>query len=377
MSTFGYLPLTLRVSLALIVANARYWSNVAPLVRVQLDHWTRCAKDIPDPTLRNIALANLREEGFNAQATATLATLAPRAYRKSVVEAIVGLQVLYDYLDSLIEQPLADPIVEGRRLYDAFLDAIILDREPQGNYYPSTHKSDDAGYLDNLVGIVRGGLSALPSQSAIAQVSTDAARRCTEAQILAHATAVLGNSQLELWAKNHSVNTRNWQEFLAGSVSSGLALHALTAIAANPSTTHKQALAIDEFYLSVCAVTTLLDTLVDYEQDMHNQGRSVYSRYYQQLDALTVGLRAAIHHATGRARNVPNSDYHLMTLIGVISYYLSASTASSWMARDTTSQIRRELKPLITPILMIMRAWRIAKRTRDAISSSNARCCTR
>ena len=84
-----------------------------------------------------MALANLREEGFNAQATATLATLAPREHRKSVVEAIVGLQVIYDYLDSLVERPLADPLGEGRRSTARSLTQSSCDTEPRATTTPT------------------------------------------------------------------------------------------------------------------------------------------------------------------------------------------------------------------------------------------------
>ncbi len=365
MPVFGDHPLIVRVSVALVLANVRYWSTVAPLVHTQLDHWTQRAEDIPDPALQEVALANLREEGFNAQATATLATLAPREYRKSVVEAIVGLQILYDYLDSLIERPLADPLGDGRQLYKAFVDAILLDSEPRRDYYPPTHESDDGGYLKELVGVVRGALARLPAQAAIAGVSAHAAERCAEAQVHAHATAVLGDAQLKQWATSNALDTGlQWREFLAGAVSSGLSLHALIAAAGDPHTSQEQALAVDEVYLSVCAVTTLLDGLVDYEQDMCNMGHPGYVRYYEDHDALAQGLRSVIDRAASIGRDIPNGAYHLMTLVGVVAYYLSAPTASSEYARDVTERIRRELKPLITPPLAVMRAWRIAKRAR-------------
>jgi hypothetical protein len=365
MPVFGDHPLMVRVSVALVLANVRYWGTVARLVSTQLDYWTLRAEAIPNPVLQEVSLANLREEGFNAQATATLATLAPRKYRKPVVEAIVGLQILYDYLDSLIERPLADPLGDGRQLYNAFIDAVVLDSEPRGGYYPPTHESDDGGYLDELVGAVRGALTRLPSQAAIAGVSAHAAERCAEAQVHAHATAVLGDAQLEQWATSNAVDTGLlWREFLAGAVSSGLSLHALIAAGGDPHTSQEQALAVDEVYLSVCAVTTLLDGLIDYAQDMHNMGHPGYTRYYEDHDALAQGLRSVIHRAANIGRDIPNRAYHLMTLVGVVAYYLSAPTASSEYARDVTEQIRRELKPLITPPLAVMRAWRIAKRAR-------------
>ncbi|HEY8309285.1 MAG TPA: DUF2600 family protein [Gemmatimonadaceae bacterium] len=369
MPVLGDHPLTVRVSVALVLANARYWSTIAPLVRRQLDHWTKRAESIPDPVLNEIALANLRDEGFNAQATATLATLAPREHRISVVQAIVGLQVLYDYLDSLIERPLTDPLGDGRQLYKAFLDAIVLDNEPQGDYYPPTHESDDDGYLEELVSAIRRALASLPSQTSIAEVSAHAAKRCADAQIHAHATAVFGDAQLQRWATTNATDTGlGWREFLAGAVSSGLALHALTVAAAEPQTSREQAVTLDHIYLSICAVTTLMDGLVDYEQDMRNMGHPGYIRYYEDHDSLAHGLRSVIDRAASGGRNIPNGAYHVMTLIGVVAYYLSADTASSEYAREVTEQIHRELKPVITPTLAIMRAWRLAKRARASRS---------
>src|ERR1700735_2193260 len=148
--SFGDTPPLGRMSKALVLANIRYWITVAPIVRARLHHWRRLANGIPEPALRHVALVNLREEGFNAQATATLATLAPRPYRRPVTEAIVGLQIIYDYLDSLVERPLANPVEDSRHLYQAFLDAIAPDRKPQGDYYPPTHECSDGGYLQEL-----------------------------------------------------------------------------------------------------------------------------------------------------------------------------------------------------------------------------------
>jgi len=371
MPVFGDHPLMVRVSVALVLANTRYWSTVAPLVRTQLLRWTRRAENIPDPALQEVALTNLREEGFNAQATATLATLTPREHRKPVVEAIVGLQILYDYLDSLIERPLTDPLSDGRQLYKAFIDAIIPDSEPRGDYYPPTHESDDGGYLEELIDVVRGALSGLPSRAAIAEVSAHAAKRCAQAQVHAHATTILGDTQLERWATNNATGTGlQWREFLAGAVSSGLSLHALIAAGGDPHTTQEQALAIDEVYLSVCAVTTLLDGLIDYEQDLRDMGKSGYIRYYEDHDMLTEGLRSVIHRAASAGRDIPNTAYHLMTLVGVAAYYASAPTASNEFAREVIEQTRRELKPLITPTLAVMRAWRLAKRARRAITNT-------
>jgi len=353
------------MSAALVLANARYWSTVAPLVRTELARWTWRAERIPHPTLQQVALINLREEGFNAQATATLATLTPRRYRKPVVEAIVGLQVMYDYLDSLIERPLADPLSDGRQLYGAFIDAVNPSVEPAHTYYPHVPASDDGGYLKELVDVIRTALTQLPSHATTAQVAKHAAERCVEAQVRAHAASAIGSSQLRTWASCDAHDTElGWREFLAGAVSSGLALHALAAIAADPRATERHALTIDTVYLSICALTTLLDGLIDYEQDLRDLGHIGYIRYYANHDELSSALNNVIRRVWTESRDLPDRSYHLMTLIGVVAYYVSAPSASSEFARPTITQLHQELKPLITPTLSVMRAWRIAKQIR-------------
>lgn len=351
------------MSLALVRANVRYWSTVAPLARAQLKRWEHHAIEIPDLVLRTIALENLHEEGFNAQAAATLATLAPAPHRKPTIEAIVGLQTIYDYLDSLLERPLPDPLSDGRRLYRAFTDATDLDAKPDHDYYGHAYARDDGGYLQKLTSTVRGALAQLPSSSTIAATTRHAAERCAEAQARAHAVPTLGSTQLEQWATVHTAGTGlQWRELLAGAVSSGLALHALIAAAADPRTKPEHARAIDDAYLPMCALTTLLDGLVDYDQDLHTLGHPGYIRYYEDPRSLTQALRHLIHHAAASARLAPNDAHHLMTILGVAAYYLSTSTASTQRVRLLTDPIRHELRPLITPTLALMAGWRRAKR---------------
>lgn len=374
MPSFGDHPLVARMSKALVLANVRYWITVAPLVRAQLAYWTRRAEDIPDPALRLLALVNLSEEGFNARATATLATLAPRRYRGAATEAIVALQIIYDYLDSLVERPLASPMSDGLHLYQAFLDAVLLDRGPRSEYYPSGHESADGGYLEELVGTVRGATARLPSRAAIAEVSAGVAMRCAEAQVRAHAAASMDDPQLAQWAREQATDTQlQWREFLAGAVSSGLALHALIALAAEPSVSREQALTVDQLYLSLCALTTLLDGLIDHDQDLLSTGRPGYLRYYEDRHALAQGLDSVIEHAAHTALETPNAAHHLLTLVGIAAYYASAPTAGSEFARPLMESVTRKLAPAIGPILALMRTWRAAGRLGRAFSSTTGR----
>jgi tetraprenyl-beta-curcumene synthase len=366
MSAFGDRRLLARTGVVLALANARFWPCVAPLVSAQLKRWEQRAHAIEDPALHALALAKLREERFNAEVAATLATLAPREHRTAVIEAIVAYEVMYDYLDGLTEQPTANPLSDGHDLYRAFTDAITLDSEPTGGYYTS-RPADDGSYLEELVGVVRVALARLPSTAVISLAARGAAARCAEAQIRAHAVPALGTPQLEQWARSEAQDIPlGWQEFLAAAASSVLAVHALIAAAADERTTPGYAAEIDTTYLSICALSTMLDSLVDYQRDAQ-AGQAGYLRYYQDHDLLARDLASAARRAVEHASALPNGAHHVMTLVGVAAYYISAPTAGSDFARPVTLQVRQELEPLITPTLAVMRTWRAAKRARSTI----------
>jgi tetraprenyl-beta-curcumene synthase len=357
-------------TVALGLANARYWSTVAPRVRFHLAHWEQAASAIPDPVLREEALGKLRDERFNVEVAATLATLAPRAHRKTVVEAIVALQVLYDYLDVLGEQPSADPLHEGERLVRAFTDAVAVGGVGTSKIV-EIPRYDDDGYLADLARTVVFSLTSLPAYNAIAEVAQVAAGRCAHAQVLNHTAPTIGTAALEQWASAQAKEWAaeeacgtafGWREFLAGASASVLSIHALIAAAADPGTTSEDARAIDAAYLSIGALT-MLDSVVDFQEDL-DAGRPGYLQYYEDPDRLSERLAWIAREATARARTLPHAAHHLMTLAGVSAYYLSCTGADTDFARPITNRVHDELRPLITPTLALMRTWRAAKRVR-------------
>jgi tetraprenyl-beta-curcumene synthase len=348
----------------LLLANARYWSGVAPLVRKQMTRWHARAEAIQDPVLRALALEKLDEEGFNAEAAAMLATLAPPAHRRSTVDAIVAAEVLYDYLDGLTESPSQELPDDGDCLFRAFSDAVAPAVAPSGDYYRYHSHSRDCGYLDDLVATVRRALAALPATTRLSEILKLSAARGAEAQLHIHAARLSGPVQLERWAKLNSAGTTlHWREFLAGAACSVLAVHALIAAAADRSTTYAQALEIDRIYLSISVLPTILDSVVDYEQDL-NSGRPGYVQYYDDRSVLAERLESVIGDAVSHARRAPHGAHHVMNLVGVVAYYTSSPAANSDFARPVTARIMRQLRPLIAPTLAVMRAWRTAKRLR-------------
>jgi tetraprenyl-beta-curcumene synthase len=362
-----------RAGVALGLANARYWLTVAPLVRAQLHRWEQRAHSIRDPVLQALALDKLCEEGFTAEVAAMLATLAPRAHRASAVEAIVALEVLYDYLDGLTESPSGEALRDGFHLFRAFRDAVNPSAEPEENYYRYHPQPGDGGYLEELVAAVRIALARLPAATMVFEAAQRAAARGAEAQVRSHSMSRIGTAQLERWATREAESTPlQWREFLAGAASSVLTIHALIAAAADRHTTREQAVEIDAVYLSICALSTMLDSLIDHQLDM-SAGRPRYIQHYEDHDLLARQLASVARHAATQARALPNGAHHVMLLVGVVAYYISAPAARSEFARPVAAHISRELRPLITPTLAVIRAWRLAKRIRVSLGKATGR----
>jgi tetraprenyl-beta-curcumene synthase len=347
--------LAARATVALVAANARYWSTVAPLVRAELKHWRSRAAVISNPAFREIALAKLEGEDFNAEAGAMLATLAPRAQRADVVRAIVALELLFDLLDGLTEQPLEDPLGDGERLFAPFTDALRPVLVP-----------GDSGYLRELSQAASQALARLPARDAVIELAVAAAARAAQAQIRMHAAPRLGTGQLRQWAQAEAQAAGvdlNWRELIAGAASSVLVVHALIAAAADPGTTPGQAARIAEAYLSVCVVLTLLDSVVDEDED-ERTGRPGYVSFYEDRELLALRLADTARRAAGQARELPRGAHHVAILLGVVAYYASSPGARGAHAKPIFASLHRSLAPAIDPPLALMRAWRFAKRLR-------------
>jgi tetraprenyl-beta-curcumene synthase len=355
--------LLVRAAIALVLANVRYWVTVAPLVRVELKHWRRRAAAIADPDLRELAVRKLDRESFNAEAGAMLATLAPREYRRDVVTAIVALQVLFDLLDGLTERRLNDPLADGERLFVPFMAA--LRGEPARS--AADHGAQD-GYLWELSEVAGGAVAGMPGRDAVLEPAVASALRAAQAQIRMHAAPQLGVEQLREWAQTQARGTDlQWRELAAGAASSVLAVHALIAAAADFRSTRAQALRIADAYLWICVLLTLLDSLVDQEQD-DRAGEAGYISLYDDRALLAEELPQVALRASVQAGGLPRGEYHLMMLTGVVAYYTSAPGARGELARPAVARLHAALAPLIAPTRALMRFWRAARRLRTGMA---------
>jgi tetraprenyl-beta-curcumene synthase len=349
---------------AMARANARYWPTVLPRVHSGLRSWEGAARQIPDGGLRAIALEKLAGERFNTEVAATLAALAPPRHRAVAIEAIVPLQVMYDYLDGLSEEPAAEPLDRSRQLFSAFTSSLRTQGDERPDYYIHTPEHDDGGYLQALISATRDAFARLPMAATVAPVARRAALRCGESQTRTHAIEALGAEQLEAWAGRAAQGTDlTWWEYTAGGTASILSVHALIAAAADPLITAEEAQDIDRAYLYIAAISTLLDSVVDYRRDLETGSHS-FIAYYGGEERAAAGVGKVIARAALEARELRHGAHHQMTAAGVAAYYLSAPTAASPPGPAIKARAREELGPLLAAALAVFRLWRGAKAIR-------------
>jgi len=343
------------VSAFLVVAH--YYVAVAPQVRRELRRWRTRAETIPDATLRREALAKLDGEALNAEAAATFAVLAPRRHRKDLIRLVVAFQVMYDYLDAVSEHAVADPLRNGLHLHKALLFAIDPQAAPV-DFYAYDGAGDDGGYLSELTAVCREAFGALPAGSIVMPLLRKACRRCGGGQSRTHAVDVDGVGQLARWAARTSRDrTYAWWELAAGAASS-LALHALFAAAADPRTEPGVATQVDAAYFpSVCALSTLLDSLVDHDED-ERVGSHSFIAYYSHREHATMRLAAIADEAASGTRRLPSGRRHAVIATGVACFYLSNHTETRRFCGHAHDRITKPLGPISNALIVVLRLRR-------------------
>jgi tetraprenyl-beta-curcumene synthase len=336
-----------------------YWLAVFPQARRELRRWERRAGRIPDPSLRAHALGKLRSEAMTAEGAAAFAILATARSCRQVVRACVAFEVIYDYVDALAEQPVADVLGNNRRLYGALGAAFAPDR-PIGDWYALHPAHDDGGYLRALVETCRGELRRLPAQAHVREGLQRLAVRANEGQSLHHAAADADGAQaLARWAATQQPpgGALHWWE-LAAAAGSPLGFFALLAAAAHRGTDRATADAVERAYFPwIAALSWLLESLVDQDEDAGSDAHS-YIAHYGPPQSAARRLATIAEHASADARRLPQGARHTLLLAGMAGMYLSHAGASSAAATEAAEAVRRAIGGPIVPLLWILRVRR-------------------
>jgi tetraprenyl-beta-curcumene synthase len=348
-----------RDTFALIITGITYWLTIAPIARSEIRRWKRHAQSIPDPILRGHALGKLSNESLNPEAAAFFAVLAPKTNRLKLVRLIVAYQAMYDYLDAVNEEPTLSSLRHGLQMHGALVDTVQFQQVSHARYIPDPHDNDN-GYLKALINTCREALDDFPSRIALTPALLTAAERCGEAQARNHAVSTEGYHQLIGWSEERSPHNSGyqWWELAAAGISC-LAIHALFAAAATPKTTLREAQSIDTAYFPpICAISALLDSLIDLPDDADTINHS-FAAHYTTSGHAADRYAAIIVDADEQLSRLSHARRHRIVLAGIIGYYLSAPQAGNKFAHSVRARAIGAASPVIWPILAVMRVRRL------------------
>jgi tetraprenyl-beta-curcumene synthase len=352
--------MSLDTAIALTRATPVYWGSVYPRVRGEVERQRRRAAAIPQARLRFLALSVLDSKRSNIDGAAGFAVFAPRVRRGAVIRAQVAFQSLYDYLDTLTEQPHPDPVLNSRRLHSALTAA--LDPYAQGGAWRAQPLlGDDGGYVQGTVERCQAALRALPGYPAVRESASRMGAQIVDYQSFNVADAPGPQAQFARWATEMTppgCGLRWWET--AASAGSSLGLFALIAMAAAPEASSAEALAVERAYFPwVGALHSLLDSLIDLTEDRASRQRALIENYTDAGETAS-RLRLLAQESRRRAAALPHSDRHLAVLAAMASLYLNERDANRPYARGARREVLAVLGAPAASAMLVARLRRLA-----------------
>lgn len=356
-----------QVATTLMWALPLYWLAIFPRTRAELRGWEVRADAIPDPVLRAHALGKLHSEHLTAEGAAAFAILAAASARRDVVRLCVAFEVLYDFLDALAEQPVADVLANNRRLYGALV-AAVTPGMPHADYYAFSGRHDDGGYVRGLVEACRASLVRLEAHPQVLPALRRLAEHANEAQSLHHAVVQVGDLGIAAWARAQQLRADpqlHWWE-LAAAAGSPLGVFALIAAASRRDTGAQQVADIERAYLPcIAALSWLLESLVDLRDDLDSGTPSYVSHYASERDAAQ-RLALIAGQAAADARELPQAARHTVLLTGMVAMSLSHRGAQDAAARRAAAAVRRAIGGPVGPLTALLSLRRALTRLHGA-----------
>lgn len=349
----------LRSVITFASAARRYWLGVFPVVQHEIRRLHRRACGIPDPALRALAFDAQKRKWASLEGAAAFAVFTPRLGRFPLARLLVDLQGVFDYADTLMEQPSRAPAANARRLHDAFVVALQPNL-PHPDYYQHHTRSDDGGYLVELIEGCRAAVCALPSYAVVADAVTRHAWRVVFYQSRINLATAEDHPALARWASEESAGAQlHWWE-IGAACGSSLAIFAHLAAAADPNLTRGEVEAIEALYWPWAeALHIMLDSLIDRAEDSATEQLNLLD-YYASQDEMVERLGLLAREMVRRAEAVP--PHHRLLLAAMVALYLSDEQAWIPSARPATERILEATGTFARPALLLLRLRRMVLR---------------
>jgi tetraprenyl-beta-curcumene synthase len=239
-------------------------------------------------------------------------------------------------------------VARARRLHSALLAALDPERAPE-DHYALCDRRDDGGYLEALVERCRAALAELPSYPTAAVRAQACAARIVCFQSLSQGPS----QELERWARSQTGGVPlAWWE-LAAAAGSSLAVHALIAAAGAPTLDPARVDAIEGAYFTpIGALHSLLDSVVDREEDMATGQPSLIAGY-RDPRAAAAGLGRLARASRTAAMALDRGPLHESLVAAMACHYLA--TLGPEMD-ELVRPVRAGVGPIATPAMLVFRA---------------------
>lgn len=285
----------------------------------------------------------------NLEGAAAFAVFVPSAERLTVTRAALAWQAIYDFADTLVEQPCRDRAANARDLHASLLVAVTPGA-PHEHYYAHHLHRDDCGYMTALVDASRSALLALPRYGTVLDLVQRNAHRIVQYQ-----TRITRPCDFAAWASTvtpPATNLRWWE--VGAACGSSMGIFALIAAAADPTLNRREAVEIEHAYFPwIDSLHTLLDSLVDRPEDLLT-GQHSLVEHYASPETTATRMRVVALEAATHARALPDGTNHALILAAMSSLYLASRAASTSQVRPARDSIIDAIGDLGIPAMIVL-----------------------
>jgi tetraprenyl-beta-curcumene synthase len=305
------------------LATARFLTRIVPRAGRELAAIRLRAQRIPDPALREQALASIDGKAYHVQGGCILATFMRGEAANRYVATVAAIETIYDYLDNLCDR-LPGVSQRGYATLHASLIDALDDRRAPIDYYRDGPPGDDGGYLRSLVDAARAGLRALPNYHAVRDRLVEVARYYADLQVLKHGPAGVRERACDAWyARNRErFPGLAWWEF-AAACGSSLPVFALIALASRETLGAAEIDAtVRAYFPGVSAIHILLDYFIDQAEDREHGELNFVACYASPAEAVA-RLRQLVTATLARVRGLADTARHRFLVEAMCVFYLT------------------------------------------------------
>lgn len=314
--------------------------------------------------LRGDALQALARKRHYTDGAALFSAL-PRRRHLHLLELLVALQTIANFVDVASERGAAVRGRSGSTLALAIIDAVDP-AAPHRDYYAEHPWRDDGGYLQAIVTSCQARCAQLPGYPTARPQLLREARLLRTLELEHDPDPHRRDHQLRCAATEAFPTEQDatWFE-IAGGASSALPVLALLAAAAEPIGSDDALAAIIDTYSWAGRLGVVLDGYVDQDEDLRS-GEWSSIAYYPSPNRAAERVAYLIDRSLRHASQLPRAEIHTLIIAAMTAMYLSHDAARH-PARAAATRALGHAGGTTTRLLMpILRLWRIAHHQHDA-----------